>query len=263
MSEIHGAVGSYVIHALDPTELEEFEAHLEVCPTCSREVVEFCETAAELSLLAPTPTPPPALRSSILTAIKDVRPLPPEVPVAEPGSPRRAVLATAPEPTAPAPPAVDELAQRRQRRRTRLLALAVAAVTVVALSMGGWAISLVRDQRAQVAAATLETQLFSAPDVRITATKTKNGGQVSFVSSKTLNRAMLVTSNLPTTDPSQLYQAWTLKGDRATPDVLFPGGVRKQWFDHALADSDGLAITIEPKAGSQVPTLPIQASAKV
>ena len=46
MSEIHGAVGSYVVNALDPDELEEFEAHLAVCPTCSREVVEFGETAA-------------------------------------------------------------------------------------------------------------------------------------------------------------------------------------------------------------------------
>ena len=52
MSEIHGAVGSYVVNALDPDELHEFEAHLAVCPTCSREIQEFGETAAELSLLA-------------------------------------------------------------------------------------------------------------------------------------------------------------------------------------------------------------------
>lgn len=261
MSEIHGAVGSYVINALDPIELEEFEAHLEVCPTCSREVVEFCETAAELSLLAPTPTPPPALRTSILAAIKDVRPLPPEMPVAEP-TPRRAMLATVTDPS-PTPPVVDELELRRQKRRTRVLALAVAAVTVVALSMGGWAISLVRDRQAQVASASLETQLFSAPDVKITATTTENGGQVSFVSSKSMNRALFVTRNLPTTDPSQKYQLWTLQGDQVTPDALLDGGSRKQWFDHALADSTGLAVTIEPKAGSQVPTLPIQASASI
>ena len=58
MSEIHGAVGLYVVNALDPDELEEFEAHLAVCPTCSREVEEFGETAAELSLLASAPPPP-------------------------------------------------------------------------------------------------------------------------------------------------------------------------------------------------------------
>ena len=60
MSEIHSAVGAYVVNALDADELEEFEAHLAVCPTCSREVVEFGETAAELSLLASAPQPPAA-----------------------------------------------------------------------------------------------------------------------------------------------------------------------------------------------------------
>ena len=77
MSEIHGAVGSYVVNALDPSELDEFEAHLAVCPTCSREVVEFAETAAELSLLATATAPPPELRNSILSAISEVRVLPP------------------------------------------------------------------------------------------------------------------------------------------------------------------------------------------
>ena len=67
MSEIHGAVGSYVVNALDPDELEEFEAHLAVCPTCTREVREFCETAAELSLLASAPPPPAALRCRIFS----------------------------------------------------------------------------------------------------------------------------------------------------------------------------------------------------
>jgi len=54
MSEIHNAVGSYVVNALDPDELEEFEAHLAVCSTCTREVQEFSETAAQFSLLANT-----------------------------------------------------------------------------------------------------------------------------------------------------------------------------------------------------------------
>ena len=95
MSEIHGAVGSYVVNALDPSELDEFEAHLAVCPTCSREVVEFGETAAELSLLATATAPPPELRSSILSAISEVRVLPPledveqEQPTADAGAAAR------------------------------------------------------------------------------------------------------------------------------------------------------------------------------
>ena len=33
MSEVHSAVGSYVVNALDGTELDEFEEHLAVCET--------------------------------------------------------------------------------------------------------------------------------------------------------------------------------------------------------------------------------------
>ncbi len=52
MSEIHSAVGAYVVHALEGPELDEFETHLAGCPACQREVVEFRETVAELSLMS-------------------------------------------------------------------------------------------------------------------------------------------------------------------------------------------------------------------
>src|SRR4051794_5651795 len=101
MSEIHGATGSYVVDALDPDELDEFEAHLTVCPTCRQEVLEFCETAAELSLLASAPPPPPALRDAVLAGISGVRQLPPEE-----AQPRRAMVEDEPEPARAAAPAV-------------------------------------------------------------------------------------------------------------------------------------------------------------
>lgn len=266
MSEIHGAVGSYVVNALDPSELDEFEAHLAVCPTCSREVIEFCETAAELSLLATVSAPPPALRSSILSAISEVRVLPPILPPlsndAEETAPRRASIKPIAATVSPAP--VDELALRRQRRRTRVLSLAVAAVMVVALSLGGWVFSLVRDQQSQVADQAAETQLFAAQDVKVFTSTMKNGGKISFVVSKGLNKALFIGDNLPTTGPDQTYQLWTLQGQAATPDSLVAGGAsRKQWFTGQVQDSTGLAVTIEPEAGSKTPTTPIQAAAQI
>jgi anti-sigma-K factor RskA len=247
MSEIHGATGSYVLNALDPSELDEFEAHLAVCPTSSQEVIEFCETAAELSLLATAP-PPPALKGSVLAAIGGVRVLPPEPPEVEEPAPAR------PEPVAAAP--VDELALRRQRRRTRLLSLAVAAVTVVALSLGGWVFSLVQQQQSQVAATTAETELYSAPDVRTVPVQLANGSRGSFVSSKRLNRAMFVASNLPDPGADRTYQLWTLNGTptrirSVRPDNLLDGGSSvRQLFRGPIAESDLVAISIEPKGGS-------------
>src|SRR5664279_593373 len=97
MSEIHGAVGAYAMNALDGAELEEFETHLADCAMCQREVIEFRETASEMSLLSRT-APPPALKESVMAAIAGVRVLPPEVgaepepaPVLAEAAPRRAL----------------------------------------------------------------------------------------------------------------------------------------------------------------------------
>ncbi len=260
MSEIHGAVGSYVINALDTEELDEFETHLAGCPTCSREVVEFCETAAQLSLLASPSGPPTALRSTILAQIRTVRPLPPELPQLREST-------RPPASTLRVPADLDELAVRRQRRRTRVLSLAVAAVTVIALSLGIGVVNLIQNRQAQVAAASvelqLEAQLYTAPDVKIVPVTTRNGAQVSFVSSKSLDKALFVNNNLPSPGDRLKYQLWTLKGVDATPDNLLDGTMRTQWFKNSIADSTGVAVTIEAETGSAVPTTPVQASAAI
>ena len=262
MSEIHGAVGSYVVNALDPSELDEFEAHLAVCPACSREVVEFCETAAELALLAPATAPPAELRSSILSAISGVRVLPPVEDVEQEQATLQRPLAGPKAPTAGRAP-IDELALRRQQRRTRILSVAVAAVMVVALSLGGWVFSLVREQHSQLAEQALETQLFSAPDVKVVSATMKNGAKMSFVVSKGLNKAMFVSENLPATGNDKSYQLWTLNAAGAVPDNLVDGGgSRKQWFKGDVAGSSGLAVSIEAAGGAQQPT-DIQSAADI
>ena len=76
LHELHIDVGCYVADALDTDERAAFEAHLDHCESCSREVVEFSETSAELARLVAM-APPRAIRGSMLSAIQSVRPLPP------------------------------------------------------------------------------------------------------------------------------------------------------------------------------------------
>ena len=251
MSEIHGAVGSYVVNALDPEEREEFEAHLAVCPTCAREVQEFGETAAELSLLASAVSPPPALRGSILAAISEVRPLPPQPPAEIAPAELKTHVTWAPP--APAQP-VDELALRRQRRRTRVLSVLVAAVMAAAVALGGVVYTMVQARQVQVAQQAAETELLTAPDVQTYSATMKDGGQVSFVVSRSLNRAMFVGKDLPTVGADQTYQLWTLEGERAIPDNLVAGGGdRKEFFRETLSGVTGLAVSVEVAAGAQQP----------
>jgi hypothetical protein len=256
MSEIHNAVGSYVVNALDPDELEEFEAHLAVCPTCTREVQEFCETAAQLSLLASTTPPPPELRSSILGAISEVRPLPPEpptVPVLAEASTRSAKTMRG-EGRGPAERPIDKLALRRQQRRTRILSVLVAAVVAAALALGGVVYGLVQSRQAQVAQQAAETELLTAPDVKTYTATMKDGGQISFVVSRSLNRAMFIGKDLPAVGADQTYQLWTLEGQRPIPDNLVAGGGdRKEFFRDTLSGVTALAVSVEAAGGAQQP----------
>jgi Anti-sigma-K factor rskA, C-terminal/Putative zinc-finger len=250
MSEIHGAVGSYVVDALDPDEREEFEAHLAACPTCRREVQEFGETAAELSLLAGAAPPPAGLRSSILAAISEVRPLPPE-PAAEVAAEPAARVTV----SAPAERPVDELALRRQQRRTRILSVMVAAAVAAALALGGVIYGLVQARQAQVAQQAAETELLTAPDVKTYTASMKDGGRVSFVVSRSLDRAMFIGKDLPAVGADKTYQLWTLEGRQAIADNLVTGGGdRKQFFRDTLSGVTGLAVSVEAAGGAQQPT---------
>ena len=77
------------------------------------------------------------------------------------------------------------------------------------------------------------------------------------MASKSLNRAMFTSSNLPSVGEDSTYQLWTLQSGSPRRDNLLSGGTAvKQWFSGDVATSDQLAISIEPAGGSQTPTGP-------
>ncbi|WP_455680376.1 anti-sigma factor [Streptomyces lavendulae] len=77
----HEATAAYVLDALTEPERAAFEAHLETCPDCAREVREFAATAALLGTAAAV-EPPPALRGAVLRRIREL----PSDPEPEPGT---------------------------------------------------------------------------------------------------------------------------------------------------------------------------------
>jgi anti-sigma factor RsiW len=273
VSEIHDAAVAYALDALDPAEHEEFERHLAGCAHCRREVAELREAASDLVLSTVAPPPPPALRAAVLAGIVGVEQLPPT-----PGRPRRAVLsdepddtdepeATHPTPVTDADPVVDELALRRTSRRARVLSLLVAAVSVVALALGGVVYSLARQQQPPVAGPAptatvpqVDPTLLAAPDAKIYPTTLSNGAAVSFVVSRSLNRAAFVSTDLPLPGAGNEYQLWTLKGKTVVrPDRTLPGGPdQTQLFSGPVDDSTALAVNIEPTGSNpQSPTTPV------
>ena len=283
MTEIHESAGSYAVDAIDMAELVEFEAHLATCPDCRDEVAELSAAAAELSLLS-LATPPPMLRNRVMTTVHTTPQLPalngaarstPSVRINGSNSAvesRRAVQSIGPRRAAPGSemPEVEEepespgdgLAARRQRRRTRVLTGLVAAMLALAVGLGGVVYTLVQQRQAQVAQTTLEQQLYSAPDTVATTSALPGGGQVTFIASRQLNRALFLGTDLP--DPGQnRYQLWTATGTdlqnltgvfRDVQVAETDSGI-KVFFSGNVATADFLAVNLEPLGSTpQAPT---------
>lgn len=266
MTDLHADVGSYVTDALEAEERGVFEAHLQGCEHCRREVAEFDETLVEFARVAATP-PPTALRTAVLAGIREVRPLPPLGSEHEPTQPTPiAGIRPVPGPRRrSAPPdwdqPLDELAHRRQGRRTRILTGAVAATLVIALGLGGWVFSLVQQQQAltaqqQLGAATAQREraLLSAADARVVS-QTKGTAVYSFVYSKQRNEALFLGTGLADPGAGRSYQLWTVRAAGPVPNALVGGFGRTQtWLDGGVDAAAGFAVSIEPAGGSLSPT---------
>lgn len=296
MSELHAFAGSYALNALDAPELSDYESHLQTCEACQDDVVDFCETAAELALLS-LATPPPELRNRILAEISNTPQLPAEEVDASPGppesrngsrpaehalpavrssGPRRALPGTdaAEEADPAAAPPLDELAIRRQRRRNRLLSALVAAMLALAVGLGGVVYSLVQQRQAQVAQIPLEQQLYAAPDATFTTTELKGGGTATFVISKELNRALFIGTDLPDPGRDKRYQLWTMTGPE--PKWVVASSVTrdnqvadrdpavKVFFRGDVVGADFLCVNVEPVSNTgDRPTVPPSGSVEV
>jgi anti-sigma factor RsiW len=284
--EPHDSTGSYALHALDPAEIREVEAHLATCGSCRDEVAAFREIVAELSLLEPA-IPPDSLWTRILDAIRTTPQLlavegaggttvaPAATNGARPAEQsRRAARANGarralPEAVAADKPGsqIDELSLRRQRRRTRILSGLVAAMLALAVGLGGVVYSLVQQRQAQVAQITLEEQLYAAPDARTVTVPLKTGGQVTFIASKQLDRALFIGTALPDPGPDNRYQLWTGTGDPTVQNgitgvardnqVADTDSGAKVFFSGRVTTADFLAVNVEP-AGS-TPATPTNA----
>ena len=250
MNEIHDALGAYVVGALDAGDSAAFEQHLAGCATCRDEVVALGEAAAQLSTLAAAPPPPRELRAAVLDAIPDVRQL----------AARRTSAPVTDEHDHREVREDERFARRRADRRVRVLTLLVAAVSVLALALGGVVASL-SHQQAPVAGAPADASLLSAPDARILPATLPDGTHVSFVVSRTQNRALFVARDLPSPGPGRVYELWTMRGGVPVPDNTMDGGADvSQWFHGSVSEAGGLAVTVEPVGGSRAPTTPVLAS---
>jgi anti-sigma-K factor RskA len=263
--ELRELSGGYALGILDEPERRAFEAHVSTCASCAAEIRDFTAVASALALDVPQVDPPASLRDRVLRA------------------------ATSP---APRGAVVESIAERRaaseQRRpgRERLFALLSAAAAVIAVALGGYAVSLQRriavledqvrvasdraaqsqQQLVQLRAATDQStqvrQILAAGDLRridLAGTKVAPGatGRAFWSQREGL---VVAFANLPATQTGQVYQLWVIPPGGTPIDAglleLQPDGRALTLARSGTSERVGtVAITLEPAGGSPVPTL--------
>ena len=234
--DLHLLTGVYAVDALTGDELDEFEKHLEQCPTCAEEVRGLREAAARLGL-ATAIAPPPSMREQVLDAASRVRQLPPSgarLITANGARPRRRLIRRLPRPIA-------------------VTAMAAAIVALAVLQVG----TRLQLQQAQTKNQTIASVL-SASDASIELSSSTVGGTVTAVVSKHDREAVITAAGMPTPDDAQVYQLWVISAAGAPRSLgLLPGstsGATSPVLADDVQPGDQLAVTIEPAGGTKVPT---------
>jgi anti-sigma-K factor RskA len=239
--DLHTLTGAYSLDALDNSERGQFERHLAACPECAQEVAEFRRTASRLGA-AVSEEPPARLKQRVLAEIKRVR-------QDSPGGPR--VVGSAGWP-------------RLGARRWVVGITSVAAAVAVALAGTFGVIAL----RAQHQLTTVQgalaqasgryasvAQLLAEPDVHAASGTDPQGGSATAIASRTLDKAVLLTFQLPTTPSTKTYQAWAIGPGGAHSLGLLPrGGSGAPLVLNGLAGTTKFGVTVEPAGGSKQPT---------
>lgn len=229
--ELNVLAGAYALDALEPDERELFEEHLANCEECTAEVRGMRAAAAALSNLAEV-NPPPQMRGDVLSAIRQVRPLPPVVD--------------------------NVIALRRARTGRSVWQLAAAACALIAIAVSGWGYSQHRAvQRSTTAQSSVVEQMLRASDVTATTT-TLDQGKGTLLYSKSQHKVMLIAHGMPALPAGKTYQLWMLpsEGNPVSGGIFEPDKTgNAQLAASGNLDSVGkMGISVEPAGGSAQPT---------
>jgi anti-sigma-K factor RskA len=219
--DLHVLAGSYVLDAISETEREEFERHLQFCPTCDAEVRGLRETTVRLALACAV-NPPARMEQHVLAATYQTRQLPP-LAASRPGRvlhfPRRlAILAAAASVAAAAALGITQLTAQHQLDQARSTAIA---------------------------------RVVTAADAHVDTARTSAGGNVTVVTSVALREAVVSTSGMASLPSGRVYQVWVMSPSGARSAGLMQGS---SLLASAVRPGDQIGITVEPAGGTARPT---------
>ena len=236
--ELHLQTGSYALDALTDEERADFDKHLARCPSCAEEVRGLREAAARLAM-ATAVTPPPEMRSRVLTSALRTRQLPPA---------GRNLLARAGKRTGP---------RRLSPSRAGLTAGVLALVAAVAFLLVTQLSTRSQLQRAEASNSAIAAVL-AAPDARIETAEATVGGTVTAVMSLREHEAVVTTANVPSLPGTRVYQLWIMTSSGAAKSAglltVTSSGSTAPVLASGVLPGDRIGITVEPAGGTPQPT---------
>ena len=271
--DLHVLTGSYALDALTGPERDEFERHLQRCPSCEAEVRGLRETAARMAM-AKAARPPEGMQTRVLAATYRTRQLPPVRGARGRGDHRRARVSRL---------FADELgAGRLDRDRRRLgtsrlgtsrlgksrlgksrlsrarlvAAVAVAAASVaVAVGLGVTQVDTQHQLQSAQAGTAAITRVVQAPDARLETMRTSAGGTVTVVFSGQQRAAVVTTAGMTSLPAGRVYQLWVMSPAGArSAGLLTQPGQTNQVLASGVRPGDRIGITVEPAGGTSRPT---------
>jgi anti-sigma-K factor RskA len=226
------SVGAYLLGALEPSESAGFEAHLDSCDACRRDVRELKVAADALPVSVPLVSPPPGLKGRIMAVVESEAEL-----LAAAGQ-------RADEPVSP----------RRGDSRGRLLGWltrpAVALACALVLIAGATGVLLTAGDGGRTVVA--QTQSPRA-DVRL---EIDDGGSTLVAKNMPAppsGRIYQVWLKRPGKDPEPTSVLWSTRGD-GSAEVAVPG---------SLEGVEAVLVTDEPPGGSEEPSKPPVITARI
>ncbi len=254
----------HALDTLEPSEARVLEEHLKSCAECRAELIRLRDAAGLLAHAATPAEPRPDVRTRVMASIAAER--------------------QRDQPVAPASARVVPLQSRAERNIWTIGLRLAAGIAFVALLIGVVVLwrrdvkmrqeiaqlsrevntqqhELVRDRdvlaRQREALALLNSPTAKKMELAGTLTQSTRG---TFVYDQKTGRAILMAEGLPATPADKAYEVWFIpKGHSPMPGKVFTvdasghAMLPTQMPAEAL-DGATVAITLEPKKGSAVPT---------
>jgi anti-sigma-K factor RskA len=236
----------YAMGALDDQSCPELQAHLGTCGECRRELEALRADMALLALSATGPQPPQRSRQRLMEALA--------------ASSREAKLGR---------PASAPVRQwPRWLFWAPLAACVVLTVSTVFLARAhNLALKELAAERVQNAHAQEILAMLGDPKAQqmtLVAAKKSPQPQVKIIYVQDKGHVLLIANNVSELPADKAYQLWLVpaKGGPPMPAGTFKTdwrghGMKLHYMQTAGIDAKGFAVTIEPEAGSETPTMPI------